>query len=105
MIGRGSRRLKDKGHFNIIDLGDNARRLGLWQEYIDWNEIFINPWKYIEYLKEENKILRSRIPGQIHTQRDERERQRWDTQCREMLEEQHNLLASRGLSVSRIGAI
>ena len=30
--------------------------------------------KYVEYLKEENKILRARIPGQIHTRREERER-------------------------------
>ncbi len=50
MIGRGSRRTPNKSQFNIIDLGDNARRLGLWQEYIDWMEIFINPNKYLEYL-------------------------------------------------------
>ena len=30
--------------------------------------------KYVEYLKEENKILRARIPGQIHTRTGERER-------------------------------
>lgn len=30
--------------------------------------------KYVEYLKEENKILRARIPGQVHTRRHERER-------------------------------
>jgi hypothetical protein len=30
--------------------------------------------RYVEYLKEENKILRARIPGQIHTRVDERER-------------------------------
>ncbi len=30
--------------------------------------------KYVEYLKEENKILRARIPGQIHTKPAERER-------------------------------
>ena len=30
--------------------------------------------KYIQYLKEENKILRARIPGQIHTKPSERER-------------------------------
>jgi hypothetical protein len=30
--------------------------------------------KYVEYLKEENKILRARIPGQIHTRPDERKR-------------------------------
>jgi superfamily II DNA or RNA helicase len=69
MIGRGSRRLENKNHFNIIDLGDNARRLGLWQEYIDWNEIFINPWKYIEYLnqkeQEMNETPMYRMPDEI----------------------------------------
>ena len=30
--------------------------------------------KYVEYLKEEIKILRARIPGQIHTRTEERER-------------------------------
>ncbi len=30
--------------------------------------------KYVEYLKEENKILRARLPSQVHTRREERER-------------------------------
>ncbi len=30
--------------------------------------------RYVEFLKEENKILRARIPGQIHTRPDERSR-------------------------------
>lgn len=30
--------------------------------------------RYVEFLKEENKILRSRVPGQIHTKLHERER-------------------------------
>ena len=30
--------------------------------------------KYVEYLKEENKILWARIPGQVHTKPAERER-------------------------------
>lgn len=30
--------------------------------------------RYVEFLKEENKILRSRIPGQVHTKPDERSR-------------------------------
>ena len=30
--------------------------------------------KYVEYLKEENKILRARVPGQIHTTPEERSR-------------------------------
>ncbi|MCB0501352.1 MAG: DEAD/DEAH box helicase [Bacteroidetes bacterium] len=72
MIGRGSRRLPNKSHFNIIDLGDNARRLGLWQEYIDWAEIFVNPWKYIEYLnhkeQEMNAVPLYRIPDEVKDQ-------------------------------------
>ena len=30
--------------------------------------------RYVEFLKEENKILRARIPGQVHTKPDERSR-------------------------------
>lgn len=30
--------------------------------------------KYVEFLKEENKILRARIPGPIHTKPEERQR-------------------------------
>jgi hypothetical protein len=30
--------------------------------------------KYVEFLKEENRILRERVPGQIHTKPSERER-------------------------------
>jgi len=30
--------------------------------------------KYVQFLKEENKILRARVPGQIHTKPAERER-------------------------------
>ena len=30
--------------------------------------------KYVQFVKEENKILRARVPGQVHTKPDERER-------------------------------
>lgn len=50
MIGRGSRRLPHKKHFIIIDLGNNARRLGLWQDYIDWRDVFVNPDRFLEHL-------------------------------------------------------
>ncbi len=43
MIGRGSRILKDKKTFNIIDLGNNAARFGGWTEKVDWHEIFRTP--------------------------------------------------------------
>lgn len=48
MIGRGSRVLENKSHFSIIDLGNNALRLGYWQDYIDWNDVFRSPTKYID---------------------------------------------------------
>lgn len=48
MIGRGSRVVKGKDHFSIIDLGNNALRLGYWQDYIDWMDVFRSPIKYIE---------------------------------------------------------
>lgn len=52
MIGRGSRRLPNKSEFSVIDLGNNARRLGLWQDYIDWRDVFVNPEKFLEHLYE-----------------------------------------------------
>lgn len=48
MIGRGSRILPGKKQFKIIDLGNNARRFGLWQMPIDWNHVFIAPHMYLE---------------------------------------------------------
>ncbi len=48
MIGRGSRYLKHKTEFNIIDLGNNARRFNLWQHPIDWNHVFMSPHLYLD---------------------------------------------------------
>ncbi len=48
MIGRGSRLIPGKDTFNVIDLGNNARRFGMWDSYIDWQEIFAHPNAYIE---------------------------------------------------------
>lgn len=49
MIGRGSRVLPSKKTFKIIDLGNNARRFGLWQVPIDWKHVFIAPHLYLEH--------------------------------------------------------
>jgi superfamily II DNA or RNA helicase len=43
MIGRGSRILKDKKEFQIIDLGNNVARFGLWNEPVDWQQVFRSP--------------------------------------------------------------
>lgn len=50
MVGRGSRRLPNKSEFTIIDLGNNAKRLGLWQDHIDWQDVFVNPDRFLEHL-------------------------------------------------------
>ena len=56
MIGRGSRILKDKKNFTVIDLGNNARRFGLWDSYINWKEIFRAPSSYLEALASDDEI-------------------------------------------------
>jgi superfamily II DNA or RNA helicase len=52
MIGRGSRILPTKDSFTILDLGNNHQRLGLWQEYINWLDIFLYPNKYFDRIAE-----------------------------------------------------
>ena len=48
MIGRGSRKLPNKSNFHIIDLGNNVRRFGLWQDYINWQDAFKFPDRFLE---------------------------------------------------------
>lgn len=48
MVGRGSRVTGNKKNFSIIDLGNNNHRFGLWEEFIDWAEVFSNPDKYLD---------------------------------------------------------
>jgi superfamily II DNA or RNA helicase len=48
MIGRGSRRLPNKDQFKLIDLGNNVRRFGFWQDYINWQDAFRFPDRFLE---------------------------------------------------------
>jgi len=48
MIGRGSRKLPNKSEFKLIDLGNNVRRFGLWQDYINWQDAFKFPDRFLE---------------------------------------------------------
>lgn len=58
MIGRGSRKLQNKDTFQVIDLGNNVRRFGYWQEFIDWQDAFNYPDRFLEArLSEEEDIL------------------------------------------------
>jgi len=48
MIGRGSRRLPKKDIFKLIDLGNNVRRFGYWQDFINWQDAFRFPDRFLE---------------------------------------------------------
>ncbi len=48
MIGRGSRRLPNKSIFKLIDLGNNVRRFGYWQDYLNWQDAFRFPDRFLE---------------------------------------------------------
>jgi hypothetical protein len=56
MIGRGSRKLANKDNFNVIDLGNNAARFGLWSDPVDWQHIFKSPEFYLENLRDDQEI-------------------------------------------------
>jgi superfamily II DNA or RNA helicase len=48
MIGRGSRKLPFKDRFKVIDLGNNVRRFGFWQDYLNWQDAFRFPDRFLE---------------------------------------------------------
>ncbi len=50
MIGRGSRILKDKTTFNVLDLGNNIHRFGMWGAQVNWQKIFKYPSYYLDNL-------------------------------------------------------
>ncbi|WP_338733918.1 DEAD/DEAH box helicase [Mangrovimonas cancribranchiae] len=56
MIGRGSRILKNKNSFNVIDLGNNFHRFGPWGSDIDWQRIFKSPNYYLDSLLNDEEI-------------------------------------------------
>jgi superfamily II DNA or RNA helicase len=57
MIGRGSRKLPRKDMFRLIDLGNNVRRFGLWQDYINWHDAFRYPDRFLESRLSEREDL------------------------------------------------
>lgn len=68
MIGRGSRVLPTKKDFTVIDLGNNAQRFGLWDNFVDWASIFHSPDFYYDSLvsdEELEKNLKYDLPEAI----------------------------------------
>ena len=56
MIGRGSRILKDKSTFDVIDLGNNFHRFGAWGDDLDWQKIFRSPYYYLDALLSDEEL-------------------------------------------------
>jgi superfamily II DNA or RNA helicase len=68
MIGRGSRILPDKNNFQVVDLGNNAHRFGLWDSYVNWHDIFRSPDLYLLNLANDAAIERQfkyNMPAEI----------------------------------------
>ena len=59
MIGRGSRIFKDKANFDVIDLGNNVARFGLWVNDINWQKIFRSPDFFLSNLITDDEIERN----------------------------------------------
>ncbi len=59
MIGRGSRIIPGKEEFQVIDLGNNVARFGLWGADIDWQRIFKSPLHYLNNILNDDEIQRS----------------------------------------------
>lgn len=56
MVGRGSRILKNKKTFDVIDLGNNFYRFGPWGDNLDWQRIFRSPNYYLDSLLSDEEI-------------------------------------------------
>lgn len=71
MIGRGSRILKEKNTFKVIDLGNNCYRFGPWGADINWKSIFKSPNFYADKLLTDEAIEKNfvhQMPPQIREQ-------------------------------------
>ena len=56
MIGRGSRILKNKSTFDVIDLGNNFHRFGPWGADLDWQRILRSPNYYLDNLMDDEEL-------------------------------------------------
>ncbi|GAA3581744.1 DEAD/DEAH box helicase [Snuella lapsa] len=71
MIGRGSRVLKNKNTFSVIDLGNNFHRFGPWGEDLDWQRIFRSPNYYLDSLLSDEDIesnFRYEMPEEVRSE-------------------------------------
>jgi superfamily II DNA or RNA helicase len=72
MIGRGSRRLPNKAKFKLIDLGNNVRRFGLWQDYLNWHDAFRFPDRFLESRLSESEDLEFEVEFEFNKHQQEK---------------------------------
>jgi len=71
MIGRGSRILKNKSTFQVIDLGNNLHRFGPWGSDLDWQRIFRTPNFYLDGILNDEDIeshFRYEMPEELRAE-------------------------------------
>jgi len=71
MIGRGSRVLKNKKTFDVIDLGNNFHRFGPWGDDLDWQRIFRSPNYYLDSLLSDEDLesnFRYEMPDELRAE-------------------------------------
>lgn len=71
MIGRGSRILKDKRTFSVIDLGNNFHRFGPWGDDLDWQRIFKSPTYYLDSILTDEDLesnFRYEMPDELRAE-------------------------------------
>lgn len=71
MIGRGSRILKNKSTFQVIDLGNNLHRFGPWGSDLDWQRIFRTPNFYLDGIINDEEIesnFRYEMPSELRAE-------------------------------------
>jgi len=71
MIGRGSRILKNKPTFTVIDLGNNLHRFGEWGADLDWQKIFRAPNYYLDKIISDEELesnFRYEMPTELRAE-------------------------------------
>ena len=71
MIGRGSRILKSKTKFTVLDLGNNFHRFGMWGANLNWQKIFKSPNYYLDNILSDEDLennFRYELPDEVRKQ-------------------------------------
>ena len=83
MIGRGSRVLKNKNTFTVVDLGNNFHRFGPWGDDLDWQRIFRSPNYYLDSLLSDEELesnFRYEMPDELRAEFSKSEEVHFDIQ-------------------------